>query len=116
FGGIRSTAAGEPLFGMILVARAPDGSFPSPQVASRATDASLLGGGAVLAADGATPLWPTTFGGLRVFRGASDAAELNLSAYTPGTSYTPTLAYDQGGRLWLAWYAAASDQARSGLY
>jgi hypothetical protein len=116
FDGARTTTFGEPLSGMILVARAPDGSFPSPQVASSATDAELLGGGAVLAADGATPLWAGTFGGLRVFRGASNAAEIDLSAYSPGTNYAPTLAYDHSGRLWLAWYAAANDQAHSGLY
>jgi von Willebrand factor type D domain len=116
FGGIRSATAGEPLSGVILVARRPDGSFGSPGVASSMTAASLLGAGAVLAADRTTPLWPTTFGGLHVFRGASNAVDVDLSAFSPGGSYAPTLAYDQGGRLWLAWYAQASDPARQGLY
>lgn len=53
---------------------------------------------------------------MEVFRGASNAVANDLSANSPGTNYSPTLEYDSTGRLWLAWYVLANNDAQNGIY
>jgi len=110
--GFHSTVTEDPLNGTLIAPRSADGTFGAP---SRASKSISLAQGAVLAADGQTPLFTTNFAGdLTVNRGAVDVTQIDLSRFAPGDAYVPTLAYDATGRLWLAWYLGTS--TASGLY
>ena len=112
--GLHSTNTGDGLSGTVIAARNPDGSFGAPSLASPAVYLDVSS--AVLSSDGSTPLWAGPQGALTVYRGASNAVANDLSADSPGTSYSPTLAYDSTGRLWLAWYVLADNAAEDGIY
>lgn len=112
--GLHSATTGDGLNGTVIATRNPDGSFGAPSLASPAVYLDVSS--AVLASDGSTPLWAGPQGGLTVYRGASNAAPNDLSADSPGTSYSPTLAYDSTGRLWLAWYVLADNAAQNGIH
>jgi len=104
------------LSGTSISKRQPNGTFGPPDNTNSGPETNLARG-AVLANDGVTPLWTSTYGPmLSVERGASHPLETDLSSLVPGDAYAPTLAYDHSGRLWLAWYEIADDAARSGLY
>ncbi len=115
FAGSNTGAPDDPLTGIVIAQRNPDGSFAAPALAT--PDSSADVDGAALAADGSTPQWSAApAGGLAVYRGASSASTNDLSSASPGTVYSPELAYDHAGRLWLAWYVIADNEAQSGLY
>lgn len=109
--GLHSDDSADPLNGTNVVARpAPGGGLGAPTVLSGAI-ADGLGAGAVLAADGVTPLWSSTSGGqLAVHRGS---AELDLPS--PGLAVSSAIAYDRAGGLWLAWHAVGAGAA-DGIY
>lgn len=101
--------------GTEIAPRNDDGSYGTPVLSSSHVYTTISG--AALAADGATPLWSTAQAGeLAVYRGASDAALNDLGSYSPGAAAEPTLGRDAAGRLWIAWYAGASDPAKAALY
>jgi hypothetical protein len=118
FAGIHSTTAGDPLVGMFTALRNADGSgWASPFVVTT----SILGGNAssaVLA--GAVPLIATyATGGVNIFNGAvahgSNAADQNLQTQLGGCcGYSPKMALDSAGHLWIAWYSNAT--GATGMY
>ena len=113
FSGINNSAA---LSGTIIAERHPDGTFGPADNTSSGPEANLARG-AVLASDGMTPVWTNTYGPfLKLERGASHPVETDLSSLVAGDAEVPTLAHDQSGRLWMAWYEIANNPARSGLY
>jgi hypothetical protein len=113
FGGLNNSPA---LSGTLIAQRQPDGSFGQPSNTDSGPE-SNLSRGAVLAADGVTPVWTATYGPyLKLERGGGSPVETDLSSLVPGAAYVPTLAHDQSGRLWMAWYEIANNPAQSGLY
>ncbi len=113
FEGTNSSAA---LNGTLISQRQPNGAF-GPANNTNSGPESNLARGAALASDGMTPVWTATYGPyLKLERGAHTPHETDLSSLVPGAAYVPTLAHDQGGRLWMAWYEIANNPARSGLY
>ncbi len=113
FSGINNSAA---LSGTIIAERHPDGTFGPADNTSSGPEANLARG-AVLASDGMTPVWTNTYGPfLKLERGATHPVETDLSSLVAGDAEVPTLAHDQSGRLWMAWYEIANNPAKSGLY
>jgi hypothetical protein len=113
FGGLNNSSA---LSGTLIAQRQPDGAFGSLSNTNSGPESNLARG-AVLAADGITPIWTATYGPyLKLEAGASSPVETDLSSLVPGAAYVPTLAHDQSGRLWMAWYEIANNPAQSGLY
>jgi hypothetical protein len=114
--GIHSTTTGDPLNGESFAPRNPDGSFGAPVPTGIADGA----GDAILAVDGATPLFVTSSsGGLRLHRGALQPSVFDVAAAVGGrfdSDYVPRLGRDGAGRYWLAWYAIGSVPRPSGLY
>ncbi len=74
--------------------------------------------GAVLAADGQTPVWTATSGfSLQLERGAQDPASTDLSNLVRDqVPHDATLAHDSSGRLWLAWYAQTHTPSTNGQW
>ena len=111
--GFHSTTTSDPLNGTSFAPRNPGGSFGPPVPA---TTSGTIGGPAVLAPDG-QPLWPSTVGGLSVWRGATGATSVELAqSLAPATDvYVPSLGRDAGGRYWLAWYGSSRSRP-TGLF
>ena len=104
------------LTGTLIAQRQPLGTFGPPGNTGSDVESNLARG-AVLAADGVTPIWAATYGPfLKLEAGASNPVETNLSSLVAGAAYVPTLTHDQSGRLWMAWYEVANNPAQSGLY
>ena len=74
--------------------------------------------GAVLAADGQTPVWTATSGfSLQLERGARNATGMDLSNLVADqVPHGATLAHDSSGRLWLAWYAQTHNPSTNGQW
>jgi hypothetical protein len=114
--GQHSGTDNDPFNGTSVVPRNPDGSFGSPTQLTAKSGYEPLG--AVLAADGTTPLWTSAWIGYQmlVFSGTT---EHDLTADSPGAPIAPTLGRDAAGRVWLAWYTGVegvSSQSSIGLY
>jgi len=109
--GFHSTTTGDPLNGVSLAPRNPDGTFGPPVPA---TEAGAVGGPGVLAPDG-QPIWPGR--GLELWRGSTAATSVDLhDALAPQTDvYIPSIARDAAGRYWLAWYGSSATRA-SGIF
>ena len=113
FSGISNSA---PLSGTLIAQRQPDGTFGPPENTNSGADANLARG-AVLASDSTTPVWTNTYGPFMTLEsGATHPVETDLSSLVAGDAYVPTLAHDQTGRLWMAWYEIANNTSQSGLY
>jgi len=113
FGGLNASPA---LGGTLIAQRQPDGTFGLPSNTNSGPESNLARG-AVLAADGTTPVWTATYGPyLKLEAGASRPLETDLITLVSGAAYLRTLAHDQSGRLWLAWYEAANNPAQTGIY
>jgi hypothetical protein len=114
--GLHSTTTGDPLSGTSFALRNADGSFGPPvPVAGTGEDAATA---AILASDGATPLFASArAGGLVLYRGAANPARVDVAAAVgPDTYYVPVLGRDGAGRYWLAWYSLGRAPRPSGLY
>jgi hypothetical protein len=115
FNGIHSTTTGDPLNAMATTLRNPDGSWAAPFAVSGSSAGPTTG---VLS--GAIPLvsgYATQ--GIEIFNAAV--------AHAPGTSdqnlqpqlggccgYSPRMALDGAGHLWIAWYSNAT--GATGIY
>ncbi|MEW6582225.1 MAG: hypothetical protein AB1416_05650 [Actinomycetota bacterium] len=114
--GMHSAVTGDPLNGDSFAPRNPDGTFGAPAPTGIADGA----GDAILAADGATPLWATTqAGGLRLHRGAVQPTASDVAAAAGQSAdlhYIPRFGRDGAGRYWLAWFAQASAPRPSGIF
>lgn len=110
--GQHSGASGDPLNGTVLARRNADGSFGAPALLSAANSCCRVTG-AVLAADGTTPLWVTGAFGMLVYSGSTSH---DLTADSPGAPRTPVIGRDAGGRVWLAWYVISSTPGVGGIY
>lgn len=94
---------GDPLNGISFAPRNPDGTWGQPLAAN----AGYSGTTAILASDGATPLFATTSSGVfRIHRGASSPTTVDLAAILgpTGDYQIPRLGRDGTGRYWIAWY------------
>ncbi|MDX6620596.1 MAG: hypothetical protein QOK36_2982 [Gaiellales bacterium] len=116
FGGIHSTAAGDALIGMFTSARNADGSWAAPV---RISSGGSGGNPSAAVLSGAIPLIGTYgTGGINIFTGAVDHAngpDQNLQVALGGCcGYSPELAFDSAGRLWIAWYSNAA--GATGIY
>ena len=104
------TAGSDPLNGVVAVPRNPAGSWGAPVSVSPTPDGGVTG--AILSADGTTPLWALQ-GGLTVYDGAT---KRDLSASSPGSAYGVTFGRDTSGRLWIGWYVISLTPGVSGDY
>lgn len=116
-GGLQMILAGQPssdFIGTVLVPRNADGSFGTP-----VTLTSMSGygpTGAVLAADGTTPLWTSPWIGYSMFVFAGGVMH-DLTSDAPGGVFgAPTLGRDASGRVWLAFYGGVNTASGGGLY
>ena len=110
--GQHSGDSNDPLNGTVIEPRNPDGSFGPASSLSSTMLCCVTS--AALAANGSTPLWADgQYYSLLVFSGT---IEHDLTASSPGTPHTPTLARDASGRLWMAWYVFSEQPTVSGLY
>jgi hypothetical protein len=117
FAGIHSITAGDPLIGLFTTLRNADGTWAPPFVVSNSTSG---GGPATSVLSGAIP-WIATngTGGINLFNGvvahASGPSDHNLQTQLGGCcGYSPKLALDSAGHLWIAWYSNAT--GATGLY
>lgn len=109
--GLHGEDSSDPLNGTNVFARSGPGAGLGAPTALSDAIADGLGAGAVLAADGVTPVWSSTTGGqLAIHRGAG---ELDLPS--PGLAVSSALDYDRAGQLWLAWHAVGAGAA-DGIY
>ena len=98
-----STVTGDPLNGVSFIPRNTDGTWGTPAAANAGYSAST----AILASDGATPLFATTSSGVfRVYRGAANPSVVDLAAALgpTGDYEVPRLGRDGTGRYWVAWF------------
>jgi von Willebrand factor type D domain len=110
--GQHSGNTGDPLNGTVISRRNADGSFGTPALLSAANNCCRVAG-AVLAADGTTPLWVTGAFGMQVYSGSTSH---DLTANSPGAPRTPVIGRDAAGRVWLAWYVISSTPGVGGIY
>jgi hypothetical protein len=116
FSGVHSSAAGDPLAGLFTTLRNADGSWAAPFGVTGSTS----GGSPWTAVPGTVPFVATgAGGGVNVFNAAvaqaPGAVAQNLQNQVGGCcGYQPRLAYDSGGRLWIAWYSNATEG--TGIY
>jgi hypothetical protein len=119
-GGLQVLLAGTrgSTFATWFTQRNPDGSFGPLALATTSSSDSTGGHGAVLAPDG-QPLWvQASAGGLRVLKGAANAALSDLgTALHLVDVIQPQIGRDAMGRYWIAFYSLGRrDGPQSGLY
>jgi hypothetical protein len=115
FNGIHSTTTGDPLNNMATTLRNADGSWAAPFAVSGGSSAPTTG---VLA--GAIPLvagYATQ--GIEIFNAsvahAPGTSDQNLQTQLGGCcGYSPRMALDSAGHLWIAWYSNAT--GATGMY
>jgi hypothetical protein len=115
FNGIHSTTTGDPLNAMATTLRNPDGSWAAPFAVSGSSSGPTTG---VLS--GTTPLvagYATQ--GIEIFNAsvahAPGASDQNLQPQLGGCcGYSPRMALDSAGHLWIAWYSNAT--GATGMY
>jgi hypothetical protein len=115
FNGIHSITTGDPLNAMATTLRNPDGSWAAPFAVSSSSSGPTTG---VLS--GTTPLvagYATQ--GIEIFNAsvahAPGASDHNLQPQLGGCcGYSPRMALDSGGHLWIAWYSNAT--GATGMY
>ncbi len=115
FNGIHSTTTGDPLNAMATTLRNPDGSWAAPFAVSGTSSGPTT---AVLS--GATPLvagYATQ--GIEIFNAAvahaPGVSDQNLQPQLGGCcGYSPHMALDGTGHLWIAWYSNAT--GATGMY
>jgi|tagenome__1003787_1003787.scaffolds.fasta_scaffold20879217_1 hypothetical protein len=115
YNGIHSTTTGDPLNSMATTLRNADGSWAAPFAVSGSSSGPTTG---VLS--GATPLvagYATQ--GIEIFHAAvahaPGASDFNLQPQLGGCcGYSPRMALDTAGHLWIAWYSNAT--GATGVY
>ena len=115
FNGIHSTTTGDPLNAMATTLRNPDGTWAAPFAVSGSSSGPTTG---VLS--GATPLvagYATQ--GIEIFNAAvahgPGVSDQNLQPQLGGCcGYSPRMALDSAGHLWIAWYSNAT--GATGMY
>ena len=115
FNGIHSITTGDPLNAMATTLRNPDGSWAAPFAVSGSSSGPTTG---VLS--GTTPLvagYATQ--GIEIFNAATahapGASDQNLQPQLGGCcGYSPRMALDSAGHLWIAWYSNAT--GATGMY
>jgi hypothetical protein len=115
FNGIHSTTTGDPLNNMATTLRNADGSWAAPFAVSGGSSAPTTG---VLS--GTTPLvagYATQ--GIEIFNAAvahaPGTSDQNLQTQLGGCcGYSPRMALDSAGHLWIAWYSNAT--GATGIY
>jgi hypothetical protein len=115
FNGIHSIVTGDPLNAMGTTLRNPDGSWAAPFAVSGGSSGPTTG---VLS--GSTPLvagYATQ--GIEIFNAAvahgPGVSDQNLQPQLGGCcGYSPTMALDRTGQLWIAWYSNAT--GNTGVY
>ncbi len=115
YNGIHSTTTGDPLNAMATTLRNADGSWAAPFAVSGTSSGPTT---AVLS--GATPLvagYATQ--GIEIFNAAvahaPGASDYNLQPQIGGCcGYSPRMALDSAGHLWIAWYSNAT--GATGVY
>jgi len=115
FAGIHSTDSADPLIGVIGSTHNADGTWTAPATIAQGDGIGVSTG--VLS--GSIPIFAGNgSGSISVFVNPTSAASVravDLQAQLGGgDGYTPKLARDASGRLWIAWYA--SGVAHTGLY
>ena len=115
FNGIHSTTAGDPMVGMATTLRNLDGGWAAPFAVSSTSSGPTTG---VLS--GATPLVAgNATAGIEIFNAAvahaPGASDFNLQPQLGGCcGYSPRMALDGAGNLWIAWYSNAT--GATGMY
>jgi hypothetical protein len=115
FNGIHTIVTGDPLNGMVTTQRNPDGSWAAPffvTSASSSPSTAVLSGAAPLVAGYATQ-------GIEIFNAsvahAPGASDYNLQPQIGNCcGYSPKMALDSAGHLWIAWYSNAT--GATGMY
>jgi hypothetical protein len=116
FGGIHSTAGGDPLVGLIGATHNADGSWTAPTTiatgsGSAQAETGVLSGAVPILASNAT-------GALNILvnpTGPASTVTSDPQTQLPSGSdaYVPKLAIDSAGHVWVAWYASGTS---NGLY
>jgi hypothetical protein len=115
FNGIHTIVTGDPLNGMVTTQRNPDGSWAAPffvTSASSSPSTAVLSGATPLVAGYATQ-------GIEIFNAsvahAPGASDYNLQPQIGNCcGYSPKMALDSAGHLWIAWYSNAT--GATGMY